>query len=211
MDGSNRPQPAGSNPDLGADEINQTNSLIFTAEKLALAPVWVNKPDVSSNPSGMLLQQYWIRFHYGSSNNLDPAITVAVQDTLPNMLTFQNEVHSPEMSFSSNGQILTWQTTQPLQPHGTVDITLDAISANPTAGSLIENLAVVTAGTETIELSATTNVPVFTPLVTWPENGELCALNDHSLSVEGSAQPGTTIEIYEGATFKGQAVTNSQG
>jgi len=211
LDGSTRPQPTGSTSDLGADEINQTVSLVLNAEKLALAPVWVNKPDVSSNPSGMLLQQYWIRFHYGSSNNLDPAITVAVQDTLPNMLTFQNEVHSPEMSFTSNGQTLTWQTAQPLQPHGTVDITLDAISANPTAGSPIENLAVVTAGTETIDLSATTNVPVFTPLVTWPVNGELCALNDHSLSVEGSAQPGTTIEIYEGATFKGQAVTNSQG
>ena len=64
-----RPQPAGSLPDLGADEFNQTTALTLTAEKLALPPVWVNRPDASSNPSGALLQQYWIRFHYGSADS----------------------------------------------------------------------------------------------------------------------------------------------
>jgi plastocyanin len=211
LDGSARPQPAGSLPDLGADEINQAAALTLSAEKLAMPPVWINVPDASSNPSGTLWQQYWLRFRYGSSNNQAAPITVNVQDTLPNLLTFQSEQHSPQMSFSATGQLLTWQTAQPLAPLGTVDIQLDAFSANPTAGALINNQAVVSAGTQTINLSASTNVPVFTPLVTWPASGELCALNDHSLSVEGSAQPGTTIEIYEGAALKGQAITNAQG
>ncbi len=38
------PNQLGSDPDLGADEINQTDSLVFTAEKLALAPALAGKP-----------------------------------------------------------------------------------------------------------------------------------------------------------------------
>ena len=39
----------------------------------------------------------------------------------------------------------------------------------------------------------------------------MCALLDHSFSVKGAAQPGTTIKIYEGSSLKGQSVTNAQG
>ena len=211
LDGNLRPQPAGSLPDLGADEINQTAAVSLSAEKLALPPVWLNQPDASSNPSGVLLQQYWIRFHYGSAADQTTTLDVSVQDTLPAALTYQSEQHTPQMTFSQTGQQLTWQTIQPVGPQGTVDIQVDTQASNPPAGTVITNPAVVTAGSTTFNLSASTSVPVFTPLITWPASGELCALTDHSLSVEGSAQPGTTIEIYEGSTLKGQSVTNTQG
>jgi Right handed beta helix region len=211
VDGSIRPQPAGSLPDLGADEFNQATALTLTAEKLALPPVWINRPDASSNPSGVLLQQYWIRFHYGNEGGSVAPLNVSGQDTLPADLAFQGEQHSPQMTFIHNGQQLNWQTTQPLAPQGTVDIQIDTQASNPQAGSVFTNQAVVTAGTTPFNLSASTSVPVFTPLVTWPANGELCPVPDHALSVEGSAQPGATIEIYEGATFKGQSVVDAKG
>ena len=211
LDGSGRPQPAGSPPDLGADEFNQTAALSLSAEKLALPPLWLNRPDASSNPAGTLLQQYWIRFHYGSASGQDAPLAVSVQDTLPTALGFQAEQHAPQMSFTASGRQLNWQTAQPLAPQGTVDIQVDTVAPNPQAGSVLTNDALVTAGSTTFNLSASTSVPVFTPLITWPANGELCALTDHTLSVEGSAQPGTTVEIYEGTTLKGQSVTNDKG
>lgn len=211
MDGSARPQPGGSSPDLGADEINQTVAVSLTAEKLALPPVWLNQPDASSNPSGTLLQQYWIRFRYGAAGGSPAPLSVSVQDTLPTGLTFQSESHSPAMSFLQSGQQLNWQTSQPVPAQGTVDIQVDTHVSNPLAGSVLTNQAVVTAGTIPFNLTASTIVPVFTPLITWPSSGELCALSDHSLSVEGSAQPGTTIEIYEGSSLKGQSVTDARG
>jgi hypothetical protein len=211
LDGSARPQPAGSSPDLGADEINQTAALTLTAEKLALPPLWTNQPDASSNPAGSLLQQYWIRFRYGSASGQAAPLAVSVQDTLPAALAFQSEQHSPQMTFTTLGQQLNWQTAQALAPQGAVDIQVDTQAPNPSAGSVLTNQAVVTAGSAIFNLSASTNVPVFTPLITWPASGEVCALTDHTFSVEGSAQPGTTIEIYEGSTLKGQSVTNDKG
>ena len=211
IDGTIRPQPADSAPDLGADEFNQAAAVTLSAEKLALPPVWLNQPDASSNPYGVLLQQYWIRLHYGSPNNQSAPLDVSVEDTLPSAVEYQSEQHSPQMTFAQIGQLLNWQTVQPLAPQGTFDIQIDTRAANPQAGSLLTNQAVVTAGSGTFNLSASTSVPVFTPLITWPESGELCALSNHSLSVKGSAQPGTTIEIYEDNTLKGQAVTNAQG
>ncbi len=211
IDGTIRPQPADSSPDLGADEFNQAAAVTLSAEKLALPPVWINTPDASSNLLGTLLQQYWIRLHYGNLIEQAAPIDVTVQDTLPDAVQYQSELHSSQMTFNQNGQVLTWQTVQPLAPHGTVEIQVDAQANSPLPGSLLTNQAVVTAGSETFDLSASTRVPVYTPLVIWPQNGELCALANHSLSVEGSAQPGTTIEIYEGDTLKGQSVTDAQG
>ncbi len=126
IDGTARPQPAGSAPDLGADEFNQAAALTLSAEKLALPPVWINTPDASSNPLGSLLQQYWIRLHYGSPDEQATAIDVCVQDTLPAEVQYQSEQHSPQMTFEQNGQGLTWQTVQPLAVYGTVDIQIDA-------------------------------------------------------------------------------------
>ncbi len=211
LDGSSRPQPSGSSPDLGADEFNQAAALTLSAEKLALPPVWLNQPDAFSNPSGTLLQQYWIRFHYGVAGGDNTALNVSVQDTLPGALTYQAEEHTPQMTFNQSGQQLTWQTAQPLAPQGTVDIQIDTQAASPQPGRVLTNQAVVTAGSTPLNISASTTVPVFSPLITWPQNGEICPLTGHTFSVEGSAQPGTTIEIYEGANLKGSSTTDSKG
>ncbi len=211
VDGGSRPQPIGSSPDLGADEFNQSAATEMTAEKLAIPPVWINMPDPGGNPLGELVQKYWIRFLYGSNDAADPAVNVSVVDTLPAGLDFESESHSPTMSFTRTGQLLQWATAQTVSPQQTLDIQIDTRDSDPVAGSTYTNSATLNAGGTNFILSATTQVPVFSPLVTWPANGELCALLDHSLSVEGAAQPGTTIEIYEGNTLKGQSVTNAQG
>ncbi len=211
VDGGSRPQPIGSLPDLGADEFNQSAATEMTAEKLAIPPVWINMPDPSGNPFGELVQKYWIRFLYGSHDAADPAVNVSVEDTLPTGLDFESETHNPTMNFTRTGQTLQWLTAQTVSPHQTVDIQIDTRDSDPVAGSTYTNAATLNAGGTNFNLSATTQVPVFSPLVTWPANGELCALLDHSLSVEGAAQPGTTIKIYEGNSLKGQSVTNAQG
>ena len=194
VDGGSRPQPIGSSPDLGADEFNQSAATEMTAEKLAIPPVWINMPDPGGNPLGELVQKYWIRFLYGSNDAADPAVNVSVEDTLPAGLDFESESHSPTMSFTRTGQLLQWATAQTVSPQQTLDIQIDTRDSDPVAGSTYTNAATLNAGGTNFNLSATTQVPVFTPLITWPANGELCALLDHSLSVEGSAQPGTTIE-----------------
>ncbi len=211
VDGGSRPQPIGSSPDLGADEFNQSAATEMTAEKLAIPPVWINMPDPDGNPLGELVQKYWIRFLYGSNDAADPAVNVSVEDTLPAGLDFESEAHSPTMSFTRTGQILQWATAQTVSPHQTLDIQIDTRDSDPVPGSTYTNAATLNAGGTNFNLSAETQVPVFTPLITWPASGEICALLDHSLSVEGAAQPGTTIEIYEGNSLKGQSVTNAQG
>ncbi len=211
VDGGSRPRPIGSLPDLGADEFNQSAATEMTAEKLAIPPVWINMSDPGGNPLGELVQKYWIRLLYGSNNAADPAVNVSVVDTLPAGLDFESESHSPTMSFTHTGQLLQWATAQTVSPHQTLDIQIDTRDSEPVAGSTYTNSATLNAGGTNFVLSATTQVPVFTPLVTWPASGEICTLLNHSLSVEGAAQPGTTIEIYEGNSLKGQSVTNVQG
>ncbi len=211
VDGRSRPMPAGSPPDLGADEFNQSAVTDMIAEKVALPPVWVNLPDVAGDPSGELVQQYWIHYLYGSDSAGDPPVSVTVADTLPTGLNFESETHSPAMSFLRNGQLLQWATSQPVSPHQGAYIRIDTRDPAPVAGSTYNNTATLTAGSQTFNLSAETEVPIFAPLITWPVDGEICPLEDGSLEVKGSAQPGTTIEIYEYGTFKGQAVTDAQG
>lgn len=211
VDGRSRPLPAGTAADLGADEFNQSAATEMTAEKVALPPVWINLPDAGGDPSGELLQQYWIHYLYGSDNAGDPPVNVAVQDTLPAGLNFESEVHTPAMSFLKTGQVLQWATEQPVSRGQGLFIRIDTRDPAPVAGSTYTNTATLTAGSQTFNLSAETEVPVFAPLITWPVNGELCAQEDTSLEVKGSAQPGTTIKIYEFGTLKGQAVTDAQG
>jgi plastocyanin len=211
IDGSSRPQPVGSAPDLGADEFNQGTATEMTAVKLALPPIWMNLPDPVGNPYGELLQKYWIRFLYGSNDVSALPLSVSVQDVLPAGLTYASEAHSPEMSFSHSGQTLQWTSDQNVAPQQTVDIQVDASSANPTPGSTYTNNATVNAGGSIFNLSVQTQVAVFAPLITWPASGEICPSEDTSLVIEGSAQPGTTIEVYEGSIFMGQALTDSHG
>ena len=211
IDGHSRPLPAGSSPDLGADEFNQSAATEMTAEKVALPPVWINLPDAGGDPSGELVQQYWIHYLYGSDDAGDAPVNVAVQDTLPAGLNFESEVHTPAMSFLKTGQVLQWATEQPVSRGQGVFIRIDTRDPEPVAGSTYTNTATLTAGSQSFNLSAETEVPVFAPLITWPVNGELCAQEDTSLEVKGSAQPGTTIKIYEFGTLKGQTVTDAQG
>ena len=158
---------------------------------------------------GELVQKYWIRFLYGSNDAADPAVNVSVEDALPASLDFESESHSPTIDFTRTGQLLHWATAQTVSPLQTLDIQIDTRDSDYLAGSIYTNSATSNAGGTNIILSATTQS--FTPLVTWPANGEICALLNHSLSVKGSAQPGTTIEVYEGDTLKGQSVTDAQG
>ncbi|PKO19096.1 MAG: hypothetical protein CVU39_00665 [Chloroflexi bacterium HGW-Chloroflexi-10] len=211
IDGRSRPQPTASSPDLGADEFNQAAATEMTAEKLALSPVWINLPDPDGNPFGELLQRYWVRFLYGSDDLADQPIHVSVVDTLPTGLDFESEIHSPDMSFTHIGQTLEWETEQTVAPQQTLDIQIDTSDSDPIAGHTYTNIATLIAGNRNFNLSVETQVPLFAPLITWPVSGEICPTETTSLEVKGSAQPGTTIEIYEGSVYKGQSITNSQG
>jgi len=211
IDGRSRPQPSDSHPDLGADEINQGLSTETTAVKLALPPIWVNMPDPFGNPFGKLLQEYWIRLLYGSDQPYDQPVSVKVRDTLPTGLNFSSEYHSPMMTFTQEGQNLNWQTSQNLLPNESVDIHITSQDSNPQAGHVYTNTAVVTAGSQVFNLSAESQVDIFAPLITWPNSGEICPLEDTSLDVTGSAQPGTTVEIYENNVKKGEAITGADG
>ena len=199
IDGEARPLPAGTGPDLGADEYDAAQELIFA--KIALPPVW---EVTGATPGGRLTQRYLLPFRYGSPDQNAAPLDVTVVDTLPAALSLESQTHWPPMSFSQNGQVLTWQTQAPLarRQSGVVDIM--ARFANPLAGQALTNTATL----NTLTAQAVTQVPLYPPILTAPGTGELCPGN---VEVRGAAQPGATVHLLINGALVAQTPTNSAG
>lgn len=214
IDEESRPLPAATAPDLGADEFPYTFGEDFAAEKFAYAPQWVILPDpLHGNPSGYLRQGYFIRYFYGSPQENPPALSVTVTDTLPAELVFSSQQSIPGMSFVQQLQSLFWQSLQPLQKNQSGEIVLSGLYDQPIPGQVLTNHAQLSAGEFTFELEASSEVPLFQPLITYPGNGEICTAPGGALTltVTGAAQNSAIVELYEASIYLGQTTATASG
>jgi plastocyanin len=199
-----QPRPNGAAPDLGADEYYLAD-VTTSAEKVAFAPQWFVTTDPDSGLSQSYLnQRYLIQFQHDVTSGL----VVAVTDTLPAELTMESELHTPPMDFGQQGSALYWQTQQPLPPGQAAQIWLTTVSTQVTPLSTITNTAEVSAGTFHFDLQASSQVPLFPPLITAPGEGEICS---GDLEVAGIAHPDTTVEIYENDVEKAATMADGSG
>ncbi|MGQ9598477.1 MAG: hypothetical protein ACUVWZ_03570 [Anaerolineae bacterium] len=198
IDGEARPQPAGTQPDLGADESPCAVETEFTAVKSALPPLWtvIPDPDAPAGYRGRVRQRYTVNYHYYSSPDPLPALAVAVTDTLPAKLTFAAEEHQPAMDFQQQGQQLTWRTLSPVQEGEFGWLWLEGIDDDPQAGEILRNTAELQAGDRHFDLEASSTVPLFAPLLISPQNGETCI---GPVLARGLAQPGVTVQVLDAA------------
>jgi hypothetical protein len=212
IDGDLRPMPAGTNPDLGADEYPYVLGMDFAAEKFAFDPQWVIEYDPDTGESiSYLRQQYLLRYYYGSPDPNPPDLTLSVTDTLPVELDFEYETHNPEMVFTQQGQNLDWQTTSPVQARQSGEILLSSIYHQPEPGHTLVNHAGVSAEGFHFDLQATTNVPLFPPLIVSPGNGELCPDPTGDVVITGSAQALALIRVYENGEEVISTTTDTDG
>ncbi len=211
IDGDARPLPAGTQPDLGADEYLDNPLDVFDAEKTAFTPVWLFTSDpITGDPVAELQQDYLLRYAYGSPAANPPALAVTVADTLPAELNYVSDTHSPAMTFTQLGQALTWDVTQPVQKDDSGEIILRTNGA-PTAGQTLWNTAVITAGADVYSLPTSSVVPLIAPILLTPGTGEYCSRSDNSVTLHGFAQPDVMVRVYENGTLAAsQAVTDGE-
>lgn len=211
IDRENRPQPAGTASDLGADEFPYNPDEFFAAEQIAFPSQWLFQPDAASGfPSWLLSQRYLIRYFYGSPEASPPALTVAVTNTLPAELTFAGETHFPAMVFDQQASKLNWHTQEPVQSGAAGEILLTA-TGNPLPKQVLVNQTQLMAGDESFSWQTGVQTPLFAPRILTPGSGELCPSSDHKVSVVGVAQPGTFIRLFENGTQVATTTVNAQG
>jgi CSLREA domain-containing protein len=208
VDGQGRPLPAGTAPDLGADEYPYNPGEEFVAEKVAFLPQWIVQPEPLA---GRLQQRYLIRFFYGSPEPSPPDLTVAVTDTLPAELAFEAETHVPPMDFQQQGNRLTWQSQQPIHKGQAGGIQLAGVYDHPEPGRTLTNTARLSAGPWQFTLPVTSAVPIVAPLIVSPGKGEICPDPSGNVQVRGAAQGGAIVRLYENGSEKGQVTVPANG
>ena len=200
IDGEARPQPAGSAPDLGADEAGGGPASGTTAEKVAFDPKWVYADSASGLPKGHLQQRYLIRLF----NDEPTAQDYSVTDTLPDDFQFAEESHNRPMTFANAEPALTWQSQEPLAPRDAADIFLTTASAVP--GSYT-NRADVQIGSRAFHLEVSGSSPLIPPIITHPYSFRHCTAEEMggAITVEGASQNNAIVRIYE----NGEEVTST--
>ncbi len=211
MDGELRPQPAGTQPDLGADEYIYNPLEVFDTDQTAFPPVWVFTTDpVSGDPVTELQQDYVVRFFYGSPEVNPSALDIAIQDRLPEGLNYDSSSQTPAMGFSQSGGKLNWNLLQPLHKDQAGEIILHT-TGTPAVGQILTNHITVTAGTDIYPLQATTVAPVTTPILLSPGTGEYCTHISGTVTLHGFAQPNVEIRVFEnGIQVASQIVTTGE-
>ncbi len=194
MDGDARPTPAGTLPDLGADEYRFTPETDLIAEKWAFAPKGVVTVDGYTGEVNFAVRQdYLLRFFHGTA---DPApLPIVITDELPGALALDYETHNPEMNFSAEGQTLRWQTLDPIAVNGAAEVHISAVG-HPQPGEVLDNRATVMAGSHFFNLGAETVTPFYPPLITSIGDGEYCYSND-VVNVSGLALGNALIRVFE--------------
>jgi len=199
IDGESRPLPSGTLPDLGADEYIDTLGEDTIAELGAYPPQWIAAVDPDSGlPYSRLRQRYMLGISYGSPLPDPPDVSVQITNTLPALLDFESEDHSPAMTFNQSGQVLTWQAQPQLPVDHTAQVLIAATAENPEPGQILTNTAQVSVGAWAFDLAQSSEVPLFPPLLSKPGNGEMCTSNETGgTRVEGMSQGNAIVKVYE--------------
>jgi len=197
LDGDTRPTPAGTLPDLGADEYRFTPETDLIAEKLAFAPKGiVNVDSFSGEVSFAVWQHYLLRFFHGTADP-DP-LYLTFTDELPAPLALEYETHNPAMIFSQQGQSLHWHTPDPIAVNEAAEVHISGVG-HPQPGEVLDNRATVMAGSHQFNLGVETITPFYPPLITSLSDGEYCYIND-VVNVGGLALGNALIRVFENGT-----------
>jgi len=205
-----QPRPAGSAPDLGADELLPDPSA--TASKTTFAPQWAAAAAAGSGqPYGQLVQRYLIEFsHYDPDPAADP-LTLVVTDTLPTEIAHDWDWHTPQMALQQQGQTLRWETLAGLPSGQMAQILVSGVAADVEPLAVLTNTAVVSAGQWRFDLQAQTEVPLFPPQIISPGSGEMCPVTSGDMAVSGLALPNELVEVYEGAALRATTTADAGG
>ncbi|MEJ5310631.1 MAG: right-handed parallel beta-helix repeat-containing protein [Anaerolineae bacterium] len=193
IDGDTRPTPAGTLPDLGADEYRFTPETDLIAEKLAFAPKGMVTVDGSGEVSFAVRQDYLLRFFHGTA--VAEPLQVLITDVLPEPLALDYETHNPAMIFSAQEQTLHWHTPDPVAVNEAAEVHISAVG-HPQPGQVLDNRATLMAGGHLFNLGAETVTPFYPPLITSIEDGEYCYTND-VVNVSGLALGNALIRVFE--------------
>lgn len=208
IDGEERPAPAGTLPDLGADEYSSLAVSRLEAEKFAGIPKGVLTIDpFSGDLSFKVMLDYWIRFFHGSE--APEPLDLTITDTLATELTLESQTNSPEMSFAQTGQTLTWQSLGPIAVDQSAEVMLRTYGY-PQPGTTLVNQATVQAGSAQFDLTVQTIVPQYPPLITSPGNGKYC-YSDGAVHVEGYAWASSAVRLFENGEEKATATSGANG
>lgn len=215
------PRPMGTAPDLGADESPYAvSSSGVTATMLASNPSWkIYYTGVNVPPSTYLEQNYLLPYAYFAGQDASAIESYTITNDFPSELDLA-EVTSPEnMTYSRSGNVLTWVSQQALQPNGVNWIGLKGISQSVTGGQKMTSsgqmdYTLVGGQSGQIPFSVESQIPdrpVFPPVLTTPENGEVCAEEGGTLTAKGVAGAGMTVKIYENGVVKNSTVAAANG
>lgn len=215
------PRPLGAAPDLGADESPYTSSGNgVEANLLASDPVWkIYFTGENQPPSTYLENNYLIPYAYYAASEAPVVSSYTITDNFPAELYLANVTSPENMTYSRFGNVLTWVSQQVLQPDSWDWIGLTARSQSVTGGQIITNTGqmdynLANGQTGHIPLSVSSQVPtrpVFPPVLTTPEDGEVCADESGLLTAKGVAGAGMTVKIYEDGVLKGSTVAEVNG
>ena len=195
VDGDARPLPAGTLPDLGADEFPIGLTPSFEVEFYS-GDV---KLEMTESGGVTLIQEYYLFWSYGSEEENPPPLDIIITDTLPVEMQFmtQETTGASQFDFHRVDQTLTWDSQQPAEVNQAGYVQFGIAYSNVEPGQTIDNTVHVIAGTTALEQKVTAQIPHFTPKITFPIDGEGCSGQFLNMVVSGYALPGSLVKLSE--------------
>ena len=195
IDGDVRPLPAGTMPDLGADEfpLGQAPSIVIE--------FYSGDVKLEMTPSGgvKIVQEYYLFWNYGSDQENPPPLNITITDTLPVEMQFvtQDTTGASQFAFHRDEQTLIWESLQPAEVNQAGYVQFGIAYSNVDPGQAFDNTVHVTVGTTIVEQTVVAKIPFFTPKITFPIDGEGCSSQFLNMVVTGYALPGSLVNLYE--------------